>query len=51
MSLPKEKMVEKNYNVRVPEKSSAAVIKLWNKHVTIEDAALKQIVCVKGLSD
>jgi tRNA-splicing ligase RtcB len=41
MSLPKDKMVEKNYNVRTT--SGGAVIKLWNKHVTIEDAALKQL--------
>jgi tRNA-splicing ligase RtcB len=40
MSLPNEKMVGKNYNTRtVGDK----VIKLWNKHVTIEDAALKQL--------
>jgi tRNA-splicing ligase RtcB (3'-phosphate/5'-hydroxy nucleic acid ligase) len=41
MSLPKEKMVEKNYNMRVAP--SGTVIKLWNKHVTIEEAALKQL--------
>src|SRR5277367_5387743 len=40
MSLPNEKMVGKNYNIRtVGDK----VIKLWNRHVTIEDAALKQL--------
>ena len=39
MSLPKEKMVQKNFNVR----NEKGVIKLWNKHVTIEDAALKQL--------
>jgi tRNA-splicing ligase RtcB len=46
MSLPKEKMVEKNYNTRVPLNTNApngTVIKLWNKYVTIEDAALKQL--------
>jgi tRNA-splicing ligase RtcB len=46
MSLPNEKMVGKNYNVRVPLNTNApngTVIKLWNKHVTIEDAALKQL--------
>ncbi|SRR6266851_4567281 len=41
MSLPKERMVEKNYNVRVSE--GRVPIKLWNKYVTIEDAALKQL--------
>lgn len=41
-----EKMTEKNYNVRVPLESNApfgSVIRLWNKHVTIEEAALKQL--------
>lgn len=41
MSLPNEKMVEKNYNIRVAPSGTA--IKLWNKHVTIEEAALKQL--------
>lgn len=41
MSLPKEKMVQKNYNVRAS--AGRVPIKLWNKHVTIEDAALKQL--------
>lgn len=41
MALPKEKLVGKNYNVIVPERG--APIKMWNKHVTIEDAALKQL--------
>jgi tRNA-splicing ligase RtcB len=41
MNLPKEKMVGKNFNVDAA--LSRAPIKLWNKHVTIEDAALKQL--------
>jgi prohibitin 2 len=41
MNLPKDKMVEKNYNVRVAPNGIA--IKMWNKHVVIEDAALKQL--------
>lgn len=41
MNLPKEKMVQKNYNVRAS--AGRVPIKLWNKHVTIEDAALKQL--------
>ena len=41
MNLPKDKMVGKNYNVRVAPGGTA--IKLWNKHVTIEEAALKQL--------
>lgn len=41
MSLPNEKMVQKNYNVRVAP--SGTPIKMWNKHVTIEEAALKQL--------
>jgi len=40
MSLPNEKMVGKNYNTRVV---GDKVIKMWNKFVTIEDAALKQL--------
>jgi len=41
MSLPNEKMVGKNYNTRNME--PGGLIKLWNKHVTIEEAALKQL--------
>src|SRR6266436_9602018 len=41
MSLPKEKMVQKNYNVRAFD--GRVPIKMWNKHVTIEDAALRQL--------
>src|SRR5713226_7293756 len=41
MSLPKEKIVQKNYNVRSSE--GRMPIKMWNKHVTIEDTALKQL--------
>lgn len=41
MSLPNDKMVQKNFNTRVP--AHGTVIKLWNKHVTIEEAALKQL--------
>jgi tRNA-splicing ligase RtcB len=41
MSLPNEKMAGKNYNVRIAPSGTA--IKLWNKHVTIEEAALKQL--------
>src|SRR5580693_3949441 len=40
MSLPNEKMVEKNYNVHLVD---GKIIKLWNKHVTIEEAAMKQL--------
>lgn len=40
MSLPEEKMVQKNFNVIAP---TGLPIKLWNKHVTIEDAAIKQL--------
>jgi tRNA-splicing ligase RtcB len=46
VSLPKDKvkaiMVKKNFNVRKFNNSSVP-IKLWNNHVTIEDAALKQL--------
>ncbi len=41
MSLPNEKIVQKNYNVR--SSAGRVPIKLWNNHVTIEDAALKQL--------
>src|SRR6266404_7417637 len=41
VSLPNEKMVQKNYNVRAFD--GRVPIKMWNKHVTIEDAALKQL--------
>lgn len=41
MNLPKEKMAGKNYNTRNME--PGGLIKLWNKHVTIEEAALKQL--------
>src|SRR6266404_9523843 len=41
VSLPNEKMVQKNYNVRTS--AGHVPIKLWNKHVTIEEAALKQL--------
>lgn len=41
MSLPNEKMAGKNYNTRNQE--PGGLIKLWNKHVTIEEAALKQL--------
>jgi tRNA-splicing ligase RtcB (3'-phosphate/5'-hydroxy nucleic acid ligase) len=41
VSLPNEKMVQKNYNVLTDE--GKLVAKMWNKHVTIEDAAVKQI--------
>jgi tRNA-splicing ligase RtcB (3'-phosphate/5'-hydroxy nucleic acid ligase) len=46
MNLPNEKMVGKNYNTReikVGHEGATKIIKLWNKHVTIEDAALKQL--------
>src|SRR5579859_966152 len=43
MSLPNEKMIGKNYTVRSSPIGDRAPIKLWNKHVTIEDAALKQL--------
>lgn len=49
MNLPKEKYVGKPYNVRVPE-NGGVVIKMWNKHVTIEDAALKQLDEVASMS-
>jgi tRNA-splicing ligase RtcB (3'-phosphate/5'-hydroxy nucleic acid ligase) len=41
VSLPNEKMVQKNYNVLTD--NGKLVAKMWNKHVTIEDAAIRQI--------
>ena len=41
MSLPSEKMVNKNYNNWTV--NGKLVAKIWNKHVTIEDAAFRQI--------
>src|SRR6266478_5605394 len=47
MSLPKEKMVQKNYNVL--HELGNAPIKLWNKHVTIEEAAINQLKQVASM--
>jgi tRNA-splicing ligase RtcB (3'-phosphate/5'-hydroxy nucleic acid ligase) len=41
MSLPNEKMIQKNYNVIGG--LGGAPIKLWNKHVKIEDKAIEQL--------
>src|SRR5579859_3971010 len=41
VSLPSEKMVNKNYNNWTV--NGKLVAKIWNKHVTIEDAAFRQI--------
>lgn len=42
-----EKFVEKNYNVLAGD--GHAPIKMWNRHVTIEEAALKQLVEVASM--
>ncbi len=48
MALPKEKLVEKNYNVIVSE--NGVPIKIWNKHVKIEDQAIQQLKDVASMS-
>src|ERR1700722_3317463 len=48
MTLPKEKMVLKDYNVHVAE--GGIIIKMWNRHVTIEDAAIKQLEQVASMT-
>lgn len=40
MALSKEKLVQKNYNVIVTEKG--VPIKIWNKHVKVEEQAIQQ---------
>jgi tRNA-splicing ligase RtcB (3'-phosphate/5'-hydroxy nucleic acid ligase) len=46
MSLPNEKFTQKNYTVR----NERGLIKMWNRFVTIEDAALKQLDEVASMS-
>jgi tRNA-splicing ligase RtcB len=46
MSLPNEKMIQKNYNVLV---TANVPVKLWNKHVKIEDKALEQLAQVAAM--
>ena len=48
MSLPNEKMVGKNYNVIVPE--TGVPIKIWNKHVKVEEQAIQQLKDVASMS-
>ena len=47
MSLPKEKMVQKNYTVVTS--TNGVPIKVWNKHVKIEDAAMDQLLEVSRM--
>src|SRR6266481_4887356 len=47
MALPKEKLVEKNYNVIVPE--NGVPIKIWNKHVKVEEQAIQQLKDVASM--
>src|ERR1700680_2480570 len=47
MALPKERLVGKNYNVVAPEKG--VPIKIWNKHVKVEDKAIQQLIDVASM--
>jgi hypothetical protein len=49
MSLPNDKMVQKNYTVLPPAGPGHSPIKMWNKHVKIEEKAIEQLVQVASM--